>query len=128
MTCVAGRCKIVLVTFVRYNSIIQVFTRQSDYINSPTVNSYAKMGQIAVILPLLHLTFCQGNCANIFGPSGLHYIGVPITKSIKDPTPCRPRVLKEQVNYICSNDQIWCLPGWKVQTLPCYLFHSNLWF
>lgn len=28
---------------------------------------------------------------------------------------CRPELLTEQQNYICVNDSIVCLPGWKVR-------------
>ncbi len=60
------------------------------------------------------------NGANINGHgggSGRTYHGVPSMKSAMDPTPCRPNILREQVNYICSNEQIWCLPGWKVRKM-----------
>ena len=37
---------------------------------------------------------------------GLHSLIVPL--------PCQADVLYEQLNYICVNNEIKCLPGWKV--------------
>ena len=34
--------------------------------------------------------------------------------SLVVPRPCQADVLYEQLNYICVNDEIRCLLGWKV--------------
>ena len=46
-----------------------------------------------------HLPFGQNHY-------GLHSLIVPL--------PCQADVLYEQLNYICVNNEIKCLPGWKV--------------
>ena len=38
---------------------------------------------------------------------GLHSLIVPL--------PCQADVLYEQLNYICVNNEIKCLPGWRVR-------------
>ena len=40
-----------------------------------------------------------------------HYYGL---HSLIVPLPCQADVLYEQLNYICVNNEIKCLPGWKV--------------
>ena len=39
-------------------------------------------------------------------PFGLNSLIVPL--------PCQADILYEQLNYICVNNEIKCLPGWKV--------------
>ena len=38
---------------------------------------------------------------------GLHSLIVPL--------PCQADVLYEQLNYICVNNEVKCLPGWRVR-------------
>ena len=46
-----------------------------------------------------------------YGPARRHF-GLP---SLIVPLPCQADVLYEQLNYICVNNEIMCLPGWTVR-------------
>ena len=50
---------------------------------------------------------------------GLHSLIVPL--------PCQADVLYEQLNYICVNNEIKCLPGWKVGPNFFKRVHAKYW-
>ena len=71
------------------------------------------MRAILFILATLHCgvssspQYAAAHLSAVRNHYGLHSLIVPL--------PCQADVLYEQLNYICVNNEIKCLPGWRVR-------------